>query len=393
MAWNEPGSDKNKDPWAGGNRNNEPQPPDLDEVLRKLQEKLSGLFGGDRRSTPPESNHQPSNNGSSKSPSASRFGIGLIIAVLLVIYVLSGIYIVKPAERAVVFQFGRFVKEVGPGPHWLPLFIRSKEVVNVEQIMDSTHSSRMLTSDENIILVQLAVQYKVDNLANYLFNVIDPNHSLKEATDSAIRQVVGQSTLDEVLTERRSEIRDEIRKQIEETLTIYKSGLLITDVNLQPARPPEEVKEAFDDAIKAQEDEERLINLANAYRRRVLPTAEGQVQRILADARAYEAEVKLRAQADVERFNRLLPEYHNAPIVTRERLYLDTMESVLGRISKIVVDSPNGQQVMYLPLDQLMKKSTENVPPVNVTIEEPLAVPQSSKQNTEDARARSRERR
>lgn len=386
MAWNEPGSDKNKDPWSGGNRHNEPQPPDLDEVLRKMQEKLNSIFGGQKNR-----GSQNNNVSDMRPPSATRFGIGLIVAVLLAVYVLSGIYIVKPAERAVVFQFGHFVKEVGPGPHWLPLFIRSKEVVNVERIMDSTHSSRMLTSDENIIVVQLAVQYKVDNLPNYLFNVIDPNRSLKEATDSAIRQVVGQSTLDDVLTERRSEIRDEIRKQIEETLAIYQSGLLITDVNLQPARPPEEVKEAFDDAIKAQEDEERLINLANAYRRRVLPTAEGQVQRILADSRAYEAEVKLRAQADVERFNRLLPQYQKAPEVTRERLYIDAMESVLGRVSKIVVDSANGQQVMYLPLDQLMKKTTEAPSSVNVLIEEsPIAVPQSSKQNANDARSRER---
>lgn len=384
MAWNEPGSDKNKDPWSAG-RNNEPQPPDLDEVLRKMQQRLSGLFGNNRRG--PQRTSSPD----MKPPSATRFGVGLIVSVILAIYVLSGIYIVKPAESAVVFQFGRFVKEVGPGPHWLPLFIRSKEIMNVERIMDSTHSSRMLTSDENIIVVQLAVQYKVDNLPNYLFNVIDPNRSLKEATDSAIRQVVGQSTLDDVLTQRRSEIRDEIRQQIEETLAIYQSGLLITDVNLQPARPPEEVKEAFDDAIKAQEDEERLINLANAYRRRVLPTAEGQAQRILADARGYEAEVKLRANADVERFNRLLPEYQKAPEVTRERLYLDTMESVLSRISKIVVDSSNGQQVMYLPLDQLMKKSTENMPPpINVTIEEPMVMPQNNK--VEDVRSRSRER-
>ncbi|MGA2655032.1 MAG: FtsH protease activity modulator HflK [Gammaproteobacteria bacterium] len=389
MAWNEPGSDKNKDPWSSGNRQNDQQPPDLDEVLRKMQERLNNVFGGrgNRKS-------RPENVADIRPPSASRFGVGLIIAVLLAIYVLSGIYIVKPAERAVVFQFGRYVKEVGPGPHWVPLFIRSKEIVNVERIMDSTHSSRMLTSDENIIVVQLAVQYKVNNLPNYLFNVIDPNRSLKEATDSAIRQVVGQSTLDDVLTERRSEIRDEIRKQIEETLAIYQSGLLITDVNLQPARPPEEVKDAFDDAIKAQEDEERLINLANAYRRRVLPTAEGQSQRILADARAYGAEVKLRAQADIERFNRLLPQYKNAPEVTRERLYLDTMEKVLGRVSKIVIDNPNGQQVMYLPLDQFMKKSSDNTPPVNVTIEEaPMTAAPAQTNQPHDAYSRSRERR
>lgn len=389
MAWNEPGNDKKQDPWTSGGRNNEPQPPDLEELLQKLQQKFSGLFGGQRRRPlqPVGGNEQP--------PTAMRFGAGLIIAVIAVIYLLSGIYIVKPAERAVVFQFGRFVKEVGPGPHWLPLFIRSKEVVNVEQIMDSTHNSRMLTSDENIIVVQLAVQYKVDNLPNYLFNVIDPNRSLKEATDSAIRQVVGQSTLDDVLTERRTEIREEIRKQIEETLAIYQAGLLITDVNLQPARPPEEVKAAFDDAIKAQEDEERLINLANAYRRRVLPTAEGQVQRILADARAYEAEVHLRAAADVERFNHLLPEYQRAPEVTRERLYLDAMEKILGRISKVVIDSQDGQQVMYLPLDQLMKKSAEGTPPVSITIEEPVPAPSvTADQNTPvDARNRTRDRR
>jgi membrane protease subunit HflK len=354
MAWNEPGSGKDKDPWSGGNGGKRPQqqPPDLDKLIAELQNKFKKAMGGKNIGGPGQSSGGPSFG-------ASKFSVGLVLAVLFVVYMLSGIYIVKPAERAAVTQFGRFIKEVGPGPHWLPPIIRSKRTVNVEEVHASRHRNRMLTEDENIVFVEMTVQYKVGNLENYLYNVVNPIYSLEEATDSAVRQVVGVSTLDEILTEQRAKIRDAIRRQLEQTLSLYKTGLMITDVAMQPARAPDEVKDAFDDAIKAQEDEQRTINQANAYRMRVIPVAEGHAERISADARAYARSIELKANADVERFELILPEYKKAPVVTRRRMYLDTMQDVFGQINKIIIDSDGGSNVFYLPLDQILKETNK----------------------------------
>jgi membrane protease subunit HflK len=341
------------DPWRSGNREGGNQPPDLDKLLKELQNKIKGFLGG---SPNPGATNKPSFT-PPRGPFKVKFGLGPIAAAIGVIYLLSGIYIVAPAERAAVFQFGRYVKEVGPGPHWLPSIIRSKKIVNVEQVHTSRHSNLMLTKDENIVFVEVTVQYRVGNLPDYLLNVVDPVYSLEEATDSALRQVVGISTLDEILTEQRAKVRDEIRKQLDETLTLYKAGLLITDVALQPARAPNEVKDAFDDAIKAQEDEQRTINQAQAYREHIVPIAQGHAERILADSRGYAHEVQLRAAGDVDRFESILPEYKKAPGVTRKRMYLDTMQRVLGDTSKIVVDTKGGNNVFYLPLEQIMKEA------------------------------------
>jgi membrane protease subunit HflK len=358
MAWNEPGRGNQPDPWrqGDGKRNGGNQPPDLDKLLGELQGKFKLWLGGKGNGNGGSGNNKPSFTPPS-GPMNIKFGAPAIAAVIFGLYLLSGIYIVAPAERAAVFQFGRFVKEVGPGPHWLPSIIRSKKIVNVEQVHTSRHSNLMLTKDENIVFVELTVQYRVGNLEHYLFSVVDPVYSLEEATDSALRQVVGVSTLDEILTEQRAKVRDEIRKQLDETLALYKAGLLVTDVALQPARAPNEVKEAFDDAIKAQEDEQRMINQAQAYRERIVPIAQGQAERILADARANASEVQLRAAGDVERFDAILPEYKKAPGVTRKRMYMDTMEKILGDTSKIVVDTKGGNNVFYLPLEQIMKEA------------------------------------
>jgi membrane protease subunit HflK len=355
MAWNEPGNGNQPDPWRQNNNkgNGGDQPPDLDKLLGDLQNKLKKFLGGSSGNGSGGRGPRVAFPPSGSNPFTFRFKA--IAAAIFVIYLLSGIYIVAPAERAAVLQFGRFVKEVGPGPHWLPSIVRSKQIVNVEQVHTSRHSNLMLTRDENIVFVELTVQYRVGNLEHFLFNVVDPVYSLEEATDSAIRQVVGTSTLDEILTEQRAKVRDEIRKQLEETLALYQSGLLITDVAMQPARAPNEVKEAFDDAIKAQEDELRSINQAQAYRERIVPTAQGQAERILADARASAREVQLRATGDVDRFEAILPEYKKAPGVTRKRMYLDTMENILGESSKIIVDTKGGNNVFYLPLEQIMK--------------------------------------
>jgi len=355
MSWNGPNGGKEQDPWSGGSR--PPAPPDLDEVLRRLQKKLAQLFG--KRPTLKTVDREP------QTPSFSGMISGpwikLILGAVLLIYLFSGIYIVEPYARAAVFQFGRFIYTVGPGPHWLPRGIRSKVIVNVDQVMTSRHSNRMLTKDENIVSVEVAVQYKVNNLEDYLFNVVDPTHSLQEATDSAIRQVIGESRLDDILTEKRAFIRDEIRQQLENMLALYKPGLVITDVAMQPAKAPDEVKDAFDDAIKAQEDEQRLVNKAQAYTEQVTRFAEGRAERELAEARAYAESVNLRAVADIDRFNRLLPEYRAAPEVMRERLYLEMVEQVLSQGHKIIA-SDKGQNVLYLPLDQLkqQRKSAES---------------------------------
>ncbi len=393
MAWNEPGNGNQPDPWRQGGK--QPgqggQPPDLDKLLLDLQNKFKNFLGGSGSGNKP---NQPNN-----PPAGTGFnpGFRIIAAVLLGIYILSGLYIVAPAERAAVFQFGRYVKEVGAGPHWLPQIIRSKQVVNVEEVHTSRHSNLMLTKDENIVFVEVTVQYRVGNLPDFLLNVVDPVYSLEEATDSALRQVIGVSTLDDILTEQRAKVRDEIRKQLEDTLALYKSGLLITDVALQPARAPNEVKEAFDDAIKAQEDEQRMINQAQAYRERIVPIAQGHAERILADARANAQEVKLRAAGDVDRFESILPEYKKAPEVTRKRMYLDSMQRVLKNTSKIIVDTKGGNNVFYLPLEQIMKEAEKlkaspnplQAPVIkHVKPAEPLAAQQDSAANARDRNSR-----
>lgn len=355
MAWNEPGNGNQPDPWRQGNKQpgSGNQPPDLDKLILDLQNKFKKFLGG----SGPSKSNQSGGQGGARNSFTSGPGFHLVAAIILGVYLLSGIYIVAPAERAAVFQFGRYVKDVGPGPHWLPSIIRTKKVVNVEQVHTSRHSNLMLTKDENIVFVELTVQYRVGNLRDFLLNVVDPVYSLEEATDSALRQVIGTSTLDEILTEQRAKVRDEIRKQLEDTLSLYNLGLLITDVALQPARAPNEVKEAFDDAIKAQEDEQRMINQAQAYRERIVPVAQGQAERILADSRANAREVQLRAAGDVDRFESILPEYKKAPAVTRKRMYLDTMQRVLKNTSKIIVDTKGSNNVFYLPLEQIMKEA------------------------------------
>jgi len=347
MAWNEPGG-SGKDPW--GSQGGDQGPPDLDELARKFQQKLGGLFGG-----------KGGGSGGSGSPGggASRIGIGLVLGALVAVWVFSGIYIVAPAERAVVLQFGRYVKTTGPGPHWVPRFIQTVEKVNVEQIRNIQRQSSMLTQDENIISIALAVQYRVKDAKDYLFQVRDPDLTLREATESAVREVIGKSKLDFALTEGRSEIVARTEVLLQEILDNYVTGLQVTSVNLQDAQPPEQVQGAFDDAIKAREDEQRLKNEAEAYSNEVIPVARGKAARQLEEANAYKEQVIAQAEGEASRFEQLLAEYQKAPNVTRQRLYLETMESVLANSSKVMVDVEGGNNLMYLPLDQLMQRGAE----------------------------------
>lgn len=340
MGWNEP-DNKGKDPWGGKN-----QPPDLDEALKRLQQKLKKTF---MRGEPEKKN----NISSSETPNGGAGLLAIMVgAVVLILWALSGIFIVDPAEQAAILRFGRYVETVGPGPHWIPRFISSKIVLNMDRVSDYSYSAQMLTKDENLVSVALAVQYRIGDLQDYLFNVADPQESLQQATSSALRQVVGTTTLDQLITEGREAWGTNVQDSLTKILDIYKTGIVIVNVSPQPARAPENVQDAFDDAIKAQEDEKRFKEQAQAYEARVVPIAEGNAKRISAEATAYAQQVVLRATGDAAEFLALLPEYNRAPAVTSERMYLDAMQQVLSKSSKIIVDGKAGN-LLYLPLDKL----------------------------------------
>ncbi|HHI9464302.1 TPA: FtsH protease activity modulator HflK [Legionella anisa] len=338
MGWNEP--DKGKDPWKGKN-----QPPDLDEALKRVHDKLKKLFGGGTAKT--------GNEPSKKSNGGLVTFVVILIAFIL--WVLSGIFIVDPAEQAVILRFGKYVETVGPGPHWIPRIISSKIIMNVDRVLDYSYSGQMLTRDENLVSVSLAVQYRIGDLEDYLFNVANPEESLQQATSSALRQVVGTTTLDQMITEGREVWGNKVQDTLIKTLDLYKTGILIVNVSPQPARAPESVQDAFDDAIKAQEDEKRFKEQAYAYAAKVVPIAEGRASRIQQEAEAYSKQVVLNAQGEVSEFLALLPQYTATPIITAERMYLETMQQVLSKSTKIIVDSKTGN-LLYLPLDKLFEK-------------------------------------
>jgi len=363
MAWNEPGG-SNRDPWGGQGRDQ--GPPDLDEVIRKLSDKFGGLFGG------------KGSGGGKRGPARSgSAGIWVIVGIVLVGWILSGIYIVDEGKRGVVLRFGRYVDTTMPGPHWrLPFPFESHEVVDVEQrraeeigyrasgsqsvARSVPREALMLTQDENIVDVRLNVQYQIQNPRDYLFNVVDPQATLRQVIESATRETIGKSTMDFVLTEGRSEIVADIKELGQAILDRYEAGLLLTNVNLQDAQPPEDVQDAFIDAIKAREDEQRLKNEAEAYRNEILPKARGQAARRLEESQAYKEQVIAKAEGEASRFEQLLAEYQQAPAVTRERLYLDAIESVLSETSKVMVDVPGGNSLFYLPLDKLIQQTGRN---------------------------------
>jgi membrane protease subunit HflK len=343
MAWNEPGGG-GKDPWGSGPNN--AGPPDLDEIVRRLQERVSGFLGGGK-----------GGGGGGGGADISKRTIGIIAAVLVIVWLFTGIYIVDPAERGVVTRFGAYTKTTEPGPHWhIPYPIESVQIVNVDEISSFSHKAAMLTKDENIVDVELTVQSRIQDAANYLYQDQTPEKTLRDATETVVRKTIGGSKLDFILTEGRSAVAAMIQERVQNLMDEYKTGLIVTSVNMQPAKPPEPVKEAFDDAIKAREDKERLENQAEAYSNEILPQARGEAARALADAKAYRDRVIAEAEGQASRFTAVLTEYSKAPDVTRERLYLETIEDVLGSNNTVLLDVPGGDSLMYLPLDQLMRK-------------------------------------
>ncbi len=344
MAWNDPdGNDR--DPWGG--RKGDEGPPDLDEVVRKMQDKLGGLFGGRRPSKP---------GGGGQGASPLLWGIIAIGLAALLFY--ATFWRIEPAERGVVLRFGKYVETLQPGPNFqLPRPIDEVIVINVDQIRPFTVNATMLTGDENIVDVEMGVQYRINDVKNYLFKIADPDSTVQRVTESAIRDIIGQSTLDFVITEGRAEIGTGARALIQQILDNYESGIEITSVNMQPAKPPEEVKAAFDDAIKAREDEQRRINEAEAYRREIDERAQGEAARIRLQAEAYREQVVAEASGEAKRFEQLLVEYEKAPAVTRQRLYLDAIEEVLADNPKVMLENKGGNSLMYLPIDKLMDRA------------------------------------
>lgn len=355
MAWNQPGNNgQDRDPWgssnnqggnSGGNKGGRDQgPPDLDDIFRKLSKKLGGLGGG-----------KQNDNGQRRGSGGGKL-FGIVAAAAVIIWAASGFYTIKEAERGVVTRFGKFSHLVEPGLNWKPTFIDEVRAVNVEAVRELAASGVMLTSDENVVRVEMNVQYRVTDPERYLYAVTNADDSLRQATDSALRGVIGRSTMDRILTEGRTVVRSETQREIDETIRPYNMGITLLDVNFQAARPPEEVKAAFDDAIAARENREQYVREAEAYTNEVQPRANGQAQRILEEARAYKERTVLEAQGEVARFARLLPEYKAAPQITKERLYIESMERVLSHTRKVLVND-RGNSLMVLPLDQLLRSS------------------------------------
>ncbi|MEX2480955.1 MAG: FtsH protease activity modulator HflK, partial [Gammaproteobacteria bacterium] len=345
MAWNDP-DDKERDPW--GKQRNDQGPPDLDEIVRKMQEKLSGLFGGRRGG----------GGGSDGGSGGDSTVLWALAGIALVVFLAwEMVYRIQPAEVGVVMRFGQYVTTLQPGPHIrFPRPIEEVVKVNVERIQTLTADATMLTGDENIVDVELAVQYRVRDAQDYLFEIADPDVSVQRVTESAIRDIIGQSTLDFVITEGRAEIVLNAQTLIQNILDTYESGIEVSSVNMQPAKPPEEVKAAFDDAIKAREDEQRKINEAEAYRNEVVERAAGEAARIRLDAEGYEQRVIAQAEGEASRFTQLVAEYQQAPEVTRNRLYLEAIEEVMSNATKIISDDKSSSNLMYLPLDKLMER-------------------------------------
>jgi membrane protease subunit HflK len=375
MAWNDPG--RNRNPW--GNRPDRGA-ADLDEALRNLQKKITEIFGGGRGS---------GGEGGTPGPgdAAMRgFGIGTVALVLLAVWAATGLYKVDAAERAVVTRFGKFVETTEPGLRWhLPWPIEARQIVNVESVEGFSDQTRMLTSDENLVDINIAVQYRRAEPVSFVFNVRDPEATLNEVSESAIREIVGHSTLDFVLEAGRQEITAKTRELVQRTLDSYKTGIEVTTVNLQGVSVPEQVQSSQRDAIKAREDRERLALEAQAYANDILPKAKGSAARQMEDSLAYKARIVADAEGEAQRFLLLLPAYERNPAVTRQRLYYETMEEVFANSNKVLVDTKGTGNMLYVPLEKMLERRKPSLtldeqrqvpataPPRAVPAEEPAA--------------------
>ncbi len=354
-----------------GNRNSG-GPPDLEAVLRDLNKRIANLFG--IKTGGPGG---PTGGGNNVSPARKFGGAGLVVVIAILIWIASGFYIVDASQRGVVLRFGKYIGATEPGPRWhLPFPIETVEVVNLSQVRTAAvgyrdnvknkvlKESLMLTDDENIIDIQFAVQYFLKDPADYLFNNREPDENVRQAAETAIRQVVGKNKMDFVLYEGREEVAAATTKLIQDILDRYKSGILVSKVTMQNAQPPEQVQAAFDDAVKAGQDRERQKNEGQAYANDVVPRAKGAAARLMQEADGYRQRVIANAEGDASRFKQILVEYEKAPTVTRERMYIDMMEQILTSSSKVMVDQKSGSSLLYLPLDKLIQSTSTGAVPV-----------------------------
>tara|TARA_R110002110_G_scaffold400317_1_gene616616 strand:+ start:32274 stop:33482 length:1209 start_codon:yes stop_codon:yes gene_type:complete len=348
MSWNDPERDdkgKRKDPW--GNQGD--GPPDLDEALSQFQNKLRKMFGGG------EGGGNGFQHPRGKTVKPGFLGFGLIGFILIAVYVVSGIYIVDPPEKAAVTRFGRYIETTGPGPHWLAPIIEHKQVVNVEKIHTETFSAHMLTKDKNIAQAEIAIQYRIDNPEAFLFNVSDPLKTLTLAMRSALRSGVGRATLDGIMTEGRTDASLYIKDQVQGILSDYQTGIKITRANLRRTTVPEgQVQEAYDDANAARQDQEKYINQAQAEKVKLINRSEGDSAAIIQAAEGYKASKILEAKGYAQKFLEMLPEYRAAPDITRDRLFIETMQEVYSNSNKVLMDVDNGNNLVYIPLDKIV---------------------------------------
>ncbi|MBV1910585.1 MAG: FtsH protease activity modulator HflK [Kangiellaceae bacterium] len=341
MAWNQPGNNNEKDPW--GNRKKQDGPPDLDEIVKKV----TGIFGGGKK-------------GGGGSSSGSIKGFVVTGAVILgVIWAASGIYTIDEAEKGVILHFGQYDRTVDAGLGWLPRGIEKMTKVNTDEMRNASVSGVMLTKDINIVEVDVGIQYQVASPEDYLFKLSDVEFTLDQASESALRQVVGSSNVDAILTTDKERIQDELKQEIDEVLAQYKSGLSVRTVTLKRVRPPREVNEAFEEVNRAAQDAKREIQNAEAYQNEKLPLAIADAEKVRQQADAYRATALAKANGEVARFKQLLPQYAAAPEVTRTRLYLEAVEQVMSNSSKVMIDTKGGNNMIYLPLDQIMKQNKE----------------------------------
>jgi membrane protease subunit HflK len=405
MAWNEPG--KGQDPWGGGNKNNGGGgPPDLDQIWRRLRDRFSGNKGGNG------SGNGASSGGGGPSPTILLF----IVPIALVIWLATGLYVVQPGEKGVVLRFGNYTQTQGPGWHWhLPYPIDRVYKVDTQQVRRAKNRAVMLTKDENIVEVEVAVQYRISDAMNYLFQLREPDATVEQVLRSAVREIVGTSRMNQVIQEgvqveeledralenvdlkegsgepaekdalqgvddklvdeikaqqnaypeitdrSRAKLPENVSKIVQTTLSSYNAGINVVAINVQYSQPPEQVQGAFEEAIKAREEEERKKNIARAYARDIVARAQGEKARILLDARGYREQKTARAKGEAQRFSELLAQYERAPEVTRERLYLESMGEVLSSSNLILAEQSNGGgPLMYLPLEKMLNDARRN---------------------------------
>jgi len=374
---------------SGGNQG----PPDLDELWRSFNRRLGELFG--RRGG-------GNGGGAVEPPSPGRLGGGaaVLVGLVLAVWLASGFYIVDASQRAVVLTFGKYAEQTGPGLHWrLPWPMQSQELVNVSQVRTLEvgyrnnvrakvqRESLMLTDDENIVDLQFAVQYTVKDAKDYLFNTRNPDEIAMRTAESAMREVIGKSKMDGILYESREEIAIKARMLMQEILDRYGTGISVSSVTIQAAQPPEQVQAAFDDAVKANQDRARQVNEGQAYANDVIPRASGSAARLQQEAQGYKQRVIANAEGEASRFTQVLTEYAKAPAVTRERMYIDTLQHVLSSTNKILLDYKGSGNLLYLPLDKLMKQAGAT-PEAEAPTLPPASAPETS---SSDVSPRSRD--